>query len=109
MRTTGRQLEILSYKATLERGYAVVRDGDQIVTRRKEAAGAQNLSIEFADGPLQISAAVAGAPSADLSGPQPPKEAPSEGPATPVASPSAPKPRRKPKVPPSDDSQGSLF
>ena len=76
MRTTGRQLEILSYKATLERGYAVVRDGDQIVTRRKEAAGAQNLSIEFADGPLQISAAVAGAPSADLSGPQPPKEAP---------------------------------
>ncbi len=39
----------LGYTATLERGYAVVRSGDQIVTAAKDARGA-NLEIEFRDG-----------------------------------------------------------
>ena len=46
----GRQLEILSYRATLARGYAVVRDGDQLVTSKAAAAKAKALEIEFADG-----------------------------------------------------------
>lgn len=49
----GRQLEILSYRATLARGYAVVRDGDQLVTSKVAAANATALEIEFADGTYQ--------------------------------------------------------
>ncbi len=49
----GRQLEILSYRATLARGYAVVRDGDQLVTSKVAAANATSLEIEFADGSYQ--------------------------------------------------------
>ena len=46
----GRQLDILSYKATLARGYAVVRSGKKIVTNTVQAAEASSLSIEFSDG-----------------------------------------------------------
>lgn len=49
-----RQLEILSYKATLERGYAVVRSSDGIVTSRTAAANADALRIEFADGEFEV-------------------------------------------------------
>ncbi|MCE8507674.1 exodeoxyribonuclease VII large subunit [Ruegeria pomeroyi] len=50
----------LSYKATLARGYAVVRD-DQgtLLTTRAEAAKAAALQIEFADGMLDTGAAPA--------------------------------------------------
>ncbi|NRB34708.1 MAG: exodeoxyribonuclease VII large subunit [Rhodobacteraceae bacterium] len=41
--------ETLGYKATLQRGYAVVRDGDAVVTSAAQAARAKSLSIEFAD------------------------------------------------------------
>ena len=40
----------LGYKATLERGYAVVRDGARVVTTAKAAAKARDLEIEFSDG-----------------------------------------------------------
>ncbi|WOI34810.1 exodeoxyribonuclease VII large subunit [Tritonibacter scottomollicae] len=88
---TGRQLEILSYKATLSRGYAVVRDGKTLVTDTAGAKGAQALSIEFADGITEIG----GASSAETKAPAP------SNPAT--AKPANPKP---PKTP---GEQGSLF
>ncbi len=53
----GRQLEILSYKATLERGYAVVRSGAGVITRKADAEQAAALSIEFADGVVDIRSA----------------------------------------------------
>ena len=87
--TADRLRETLSYRATLARGYAVVRDGDQVITSAKSAAEAQALSIEFTDGTYTpTSTAAATGPSPD---PKP-----------------APKPTRKPKKPPSPD-QGSLF
>ncbi|KAF0676131.1 exodeoxyribonuclease VII large subunit [Profundibacterium mesophilum] len=46
--------ETLGYRATLRRGYAVVRADGALVTRRAEAEGAKGLEIEFADGRLQI-------------------------------------------------------
>jgi len=47
--------ETLGYKATLARGYAVVRGaGDQIVTTKAAAAEASGLEIEFADGRMQV-------------------------------------------------------
>lgn len=46
----GRQLDILSYKSTLARGYAVVRSGEGLITSKEQAAQAQGLSVEFADG-----------------------------------------------------------
>ncbi|EDZ47837.1 exodeoxyribonuclease VII, large subunit [Rhodobacterales bacterium Y4I] len=66
---TGRQLEILSYKATLERGYAVVRSGDEILTTRAAAAKAGALQIEFADGTLDLGGGAADAPKTE--GPNP--------------------------------------
>jgi exodeoxyribonuclease VII large subunit len=54
LRAASRQLEILSYKATLERGYAVVRSGDQLVTNTAQAKAADVLSIEFADGAVEV-------------------------------------------------------
>ncbi len=47
--------ETLGYKATLARGYAVVRSaGDQIVTTKAAAAQASGLEIEFSDGRLSV-------------------------------------------------------
>jgi exodeoxyribonuclease VII large subunit len=56
LKSAGRQLDILSYKGTLARGYAVVRSEDAIVTSRKEAAAASGLRIEFADGEFDLTA-----------------------------------------------------
>ncbi len=53
---TDRMRETLSYKATLERGYAVVRGDGAVVTTKSEASAAHQLSIEFADGSLDIGA-----------------------------------------------------
>ncbi|WP_420584336.1 exodeoxyribonuclease VII large subunit [Ruegeria sp.] len=49
---TDRLRETLSYKATLQRGYAVVRADDQVLTTKEQAAKHSSLQIEFADGIL---------------------------------------------------------
>jgi exodeoxyribonuclease VII large subunit len=46
--------EMLSYKSTLARGYAVVRGDGGLVTTKKAAQDATSLEIEFADGRMQI-------------------------------------------------------
>ena len=46
--------ETLGYKATLARGFAVVRSGDQVVTGRAEAEAARTLEIEFHDGRVKL-------------------------------------------------------
>ena len=48
--STDRLRETLSYKATLQRGYAVVRADDQVLTTKEQAARHDTLHIEFADG-----------------------------------------------------------
>ena len=84
-----RQREILSYKATLARGYAVVRAEGAVVTTRAQAAGSTEFEIEFADGRLDVGGAEVGSASAD------------PAPAPRSAS------RTKSQSPPDD--QGSLF
>ena len=46
--------ETLGYKATLQRGYAVVRGDGALVTTRDAAVAAKALEIEFADGVLSV-------------------------------------------------------
>jgi exodeoxyribonuclease VII large subunit len=46
--------ETLGYRATLARGYAVVRGDGDLVTTRAAAAAASALEIEFADGTLAV-------------------------------------------------------
>ena len=46
--------ETLSYKATLERGYAVVRADQGIITSSAQARSAGSLEIEFSDGRFKI-------------------------------------------------------
>ncbi|WP_338550760.1 exodeoxyribonuclease VII large subunit [Roseovarius phycicola] len=72
--------ETLGYKATLRRGYAVVRGDGEVVTTKDAAGQAKALEIEFADGTLALDGA-------------------------PVAP--APKKSSKPKTPPPE--QGNLF
>lgn len=79
----GRTLEIMSYKNTLKRGFAVVHGPDGLVTNRERAETLSAMEIEFADGKLAIGVGE-----------------------DPVAT---PKPKAKPKKPKSEDSQGSLF
>lgn len=71
--------ETLGYRATLARGYAVVRGDGALVTTRAAASAAQALEIEFADGKLALGARPA----------------------------ARPRPGPGPKAPPED--QGSLF
>ena len=49
--------ETLSYKATLGRGYAVVRGDGDVVTSKKDARKAAALEIEFTDGRLGLNPA----------------------------------------------------
>ncbi|MEM1130878.1 MAG: exodeoxyribonuclease VII large subunit [Pseudomonadota bacterium] len=44
----------LGYEATLSRGFAVIRSGDQVVTHRDQAAEARELDIQFRDGILSV-------------------------------------------------------
>lgn len=67
--------ETLGYKATLERGYAVVRGDGDLVTRKGAAKKATSLEIEFADGRLSVGA---GAAKARAPG-KPAKDAPDQG------------------------------
>ncbi len=56
LEASGRQLEILSYKATLARGYAVVRNESGVITTRAQAEASETaLNIEFNDGVLPLS------------------------------------------------------
>ncbi len=52
LQALSRMLESLGYRQTLARGYAVVRGGGMIVTRKAQAEAAGRLEIEFADGRL---------------------------------------------------------
>ena len=49
-----RTLETLSYRKTLERGYAVVHSSAGLVTSKKVAAKNATLEIEFSDGKLPV-------------------------------------------------------
>lgn len=53
----GRLLETLSYRKTLERGYAVVRADNHVVTTKEAAQNAGAIEIEFADGRMKIGGA----------------------------------------------------
>ncbi|MEP3845187.1 MAG: exodeoxyribonuclease VII large subunit [Paracoccaceae bacterium] len=68
--------ETLSYKATLSRGFAVVRSGDNIVTSRDAAQAAPVLSIEFQDGVLDLDETASIAPKARA---KPKKKPPEQG------------------------------
>ena len=46
--------ETLGYKATLARGYAVVRGGGEVLSTKAQAERAEALDIEFADGRLKL-------------------------------------------------------
>ncbi len=63
----------LGYKATLSRGYAVVRDGDAVVESRARAEQASRLSLEFADGILTLGGAAPKKPR------KPPEDPPGQG------------------------------
>ncbi|QIE46026.1 exodeoxyribonuclease VII large subunit [Pseudohalocynthiibacter aestuariivivens] len=65
--------ETLGYKATLERGYAVVRGDGALVTTCKAAGDAKALEIEFADGRLHVSAGETGPKTAKKTTPKKPK------------------------------------
>ncbi len=52
--------ETLGYKATLERGYAVVRADGALVTTARAAKKVGALEVEFADGRIEIGAATTG-------------------------------------------------
>ncbi|WP_210092178.1 exodeoxyribonuclease VII large subunit [Ruegeria sp. HKCCSP346] len=52
LEATDRLRETLSYKATLDRGYAVVRAEGNVITTKAQAAKQTALEIEFADGVL---------------------------------------------------------
>ncbi|MFK7940672.1 MAG: exodeoxyribonuclease VII large subunit [Roseovarius sp.] len=51
-----RVLQTVGYEATLKRGFAVVRDGDKVVSSTKLAEKAEALEIQFADGRLTVGA-----------------------------------------------------
>ncbi|MEO0679240.1 MAG: exodeoxyribonuclease VII large subunit [Pseudomonadota bacterium] len=94
-----RLLETLSYQATLDRGFAVVRADGRLAPRLAGLDEAAPLEIEFADGRLSVHRCDG----------RPPEAAPpaSEAPADP---PPAPRRRSKSKKPePGDDAQGSLL
>ncbi|KUJ85645.1 exodeoxyribonuclease VII large subunit [Ruegeria marisrubri] len=73
---TDRLRETLGYKATLQRGYAVVRADSGVVTTKAQASKHEVLTIEFADGEL-TTRPIAGAKPAPKKAPKPP--APDQG------------------------------
>lgn len=82
--TLERLRRTLGYEATLQRGYAVVRAENRVITQKSEAEAAAALEIQFADGRLRLG--------------------------NDASAPSTAKPKRKPAAPPpSDPEQGSLF
>ncbi|MEM9784270.1 MAG: exodeoxyribonuclease VII large subunit, partial [Pseudomonadota bacterium] len=98
----GRLLETLSFRRTLERGYAVVRDGTgRLVMRAGDVAPDTAVALQFADGTVDAvtrSGAADGPPSPPPTAPQSPPAPPSRPPKTAV--------RRRAPTP---AGQGSLF
>ncbi len=68
----GRLNETLSYKATLARGFAVVRSDGKVVTDSKVAKAAAALEIEFVDGRVEVGNGSGGKPR--KSKPKPPEQ-----------------------------------
>jgi exodeoxyribonuclease VII large subunit len=68
--------ETLGYKATLKRGYAVIRSDGDLITTRKAAKKAGALEVEFSDGRLMLDGAQI-APKAPAKPPKP--DAPDQG------------------------------
>jgi exodeoxyribonuclease VII large subunit len=67
--------ETLGYKATLQRGYAVVRGDGEVATSAKTAKKAKALEIEFADGKVVVGEAGRSASrAAQKSAPKPPEQ-----------------------------------
>ncbi len=54
LRSHSRLLESLGYHQVLGRGFAVVRDGDEVLVSRAQAAARGRLDIEFHDGQLEV-------------------------------------------------------
>ncbi|WP_298846123.1 exodeoxyribonuclease VII large subunit [uncultured Ruegeria sp.] len=73
LEATDRLRETLSYKATLKRGYAVVRADGDVITTKVQAAKQSALEIEFADGILSTGAAAKTSPK------KPKPDAPDQG------------------------------
>lgn len=69
-----RLLTSLGYKATLERGYAVVRADGAIVTTEKAAAKASALEIQFADGRVTVGETAAPKPARRAASPKKPTD-----------------------------------
>lgn len=92
LEATDRLRETLGYRATLERGYAVVRGAGQVLTTQAAAAKATSLEIEFADGRLNLSDPEAGQIAQTRQ---------------PAATPAAKPAKKSAKTPPPE--QGSLF
>ncbi len=81
---TDRMRETLSYQATLERGYAVVRGDGALVKTAEQAGKASAIEIEFADGRLKVgegqSSALAAPEKKAVTKPKPKKpDAPDQG------------------------------
>ena len=55
-----RMRQTLGYMATLERGYAVVRTADALVSRAAQAQAASELEIQFADGRVMVTPGAGG-------------------------------------------------
>ena len=71
LHSAARMNETLSYKATLDRGYAVVHGPDGIVTTAKAAGKSTTLEIEFADGRHKVGG---GAKSGSAKSAKPPEQ-----------------------------------
>lgn len=87
--TLERMRNSLGYHETLRRGYAVVRDGAQVVTSKQGAAEAGSLELEFHDGRLALGDLRTKAAGGGVAGSDKP----------------APRQKKKPKPP----EQGQLF
>lgn len=74
-----RQLRTLGYTETLARGYAVIRAGETVITRRDRAAAAPALEIEFSDGRLDVVPKGQGGPAPDRKRRNPGGAAPRQG------------------------------
>jgi len=74
LEATDRLRETLSYKATLDRGYAVIRAEGDVVTTKAQASGHSALEIEFADGAMTVGTSTPPKPAAKKPKPTPPDQ-----------------------------------
>lgn len=75
-----RVLTSLNYEETLKRGYAIVRDGEQVITSTTAVQKAASLELQFADGRVRIeSEATTVSGDRPKSAPKPKKPDPEQG------------------------------